>query len=306
MQRRSAGLLFAMPWIVGITVFSLYPFLSSFYYSFTNFSVLQPPVWVGLDNFSAIAKDAVFWQVLRNTLALSVLCILGSIVISLGLALTMNAVTRGQTLYSVIFYLPHLIPTVVSAIVWMWIFNAQCGLLNGLINPALELGNSVRKSFNPALSPDALWSGPDWRSAWPLSCLFMLSMWGVGQTAFIYLAKLKDVPEELYEAAEIDGASMWQKIRHVTLPMISPIILFNTIMGIIGIMQMFTEPFLIFPDGGTDRSAYFLPQYIYDTAFNYMRMGYASALSWILFVMILLLTALAFRISRDRVYYAGA
>ena len=305
LSRRTTGTMFAMPWIVGLAVFALYPFLASIYYSMTNFSVLRSPVWVGLDNYRAMAGDSVFWKVLWNTLALSVLCISGGIVISLGLALLMNTVRRGQTLYSSIFYVPILIPSVVSAIVWAWIYNAQCGLLNGAIDPLLSAGNSMRKALNPALAGDALWSAPDWKSNWPLSCLFILTMWSIGQTAFIYLAKMQDVPEEFYEAAEIDGASTWQKIRYVTIPTISPIILFNTIMAIIGTLQMFTEPYLIFPEGGTDRSAYFLPQYIYDNAFNFMRMGYACALSCILFVVIVLLTVLAFRLSRDRVYYAG-
>ena len=138
-----------------------------------------------------------------------------------------------------------------------------------------------------------------------MSALVLVATWGVGQTAFIYLAKLQDVPLEMYEAAEIDGATTLQKIWYVTLPMVSPIILFNIIMGIIGALQVFTEPYLIFSDGGPDRAAYFLPQYIYDTAFRYMRMGYASAMSWILFMLILLLTLLAFRLAKDRVYYAG-
>ena len=294
------GLTFAMPWIVGLCVFALYPFAASLYYSFTSFSVLRAPTWVGLENFSAMAHDKVFWQVLRNTVVLSTLCIVGSIVISLGLALAMNAVKRGQTIYSAIFYLPHLVPTVVSAIVWMWIFNAECGLLNELLRPFLWVANRV-----PGVDPQNPIAAPNWLSSWPISSIFILCMWGVGQTAFIYLATLQNVSEELYEACEIDGANIWQKIWHVTLPMISPVILFNTIMSIIGTLQMFTEPYIIFPDGGPDRAAMFMPHYIYENAFNYMRMGYACALSWVLFAIILVLTAAAFRFARDRVYYAG-
>jgi multiple sugar transport system permease protein len=131
-----------------------------------------------------------------------------------------------------------------------------------------------------------------------------MALWGVGQTAFIYLAKLQDVPIELYEAADIDGATTWQKIRHITIPTISPIIFFNVIMGIIGAFQVFTEPYLM-TKGGPAEATYFLPHYIYDSAFRDLRMGYASAMSWILFLVILGLTALAFRLSRDRVHYAG-
>ena len=139
---------------------------------------------------------------------------------------------------------------------------------------------------------------------WALPALVLMGLWSTGQTAFIYLAKLQDVPVEIYEAAEIDGASTWQKIRYVTLPMISPIIFFNVIMGIIGAFQVFTEPYLM-TEGGPAQATYFLPQYIWDNAFRYLRMGYACAMAWILFLIILGLTLLAFRLSRERVYYAG-
>ena len=308
---RSKGLLFALPWIVGLSVFTLYPFAASVYYSFTEFSVLRAPHWTGLENFSAMVHDDLFWKVLRNTLLFGLLSVVGGLFISLGLALLMNAVRRGQALYSVVFYLPHLIPAVVASLLWNWMFNGQCGLINGMLAPFFSLANALRGAIDPGYvtevlkQPDLAWGPPAWLTSWPLSSLFLVVMWGIGQTAFIYLAKLQDVPQELYEAAEIDGANVFQKIRHITLPMISPVILFNVIMGIIGALQIFTEPYLIFPEGGPDRAAYFLPQYIYDNAFRYMRMGYACALSWILFVIILLLTALAFRLSRDRVYYAG-
>ena len=308
---RSKGVIFAMPWIVGLCVFTLYPFAASLYYSFTEFSVLRAPSWVGLENFTTMIHDELFFKVLHNTLFFAFMCIAGGLVVSLGLALLMNSVRRGQALYSVVLYLPHLIPAVPAALLWAWIFNGQYGLLNGFLSPFFSVLNAIRGYFNPHLAqdllrnPDLAWGSPNWLTNWPLSSLFLVVMWGVGQTAFIYLAKLQDVPQDLYEAAEIDGANVLQKIRHITLPMISPIILFNVIMGIIGALQIFTEPYLIFSDGGPNRAAYFMPQYIYDNAFRYMRMGYACALSWILFLIILVLTALAFRLSRDRVYYAG-
>ncbi len=308
---RFKALLFVLPWLIGLSVFTLYPFAASIYYSFTEFSVLRPATWIGLENFSAMLHDDLFWKVLRNTLLFGALSVFGGLFVSLGLALLMNSVRRGQSLYSVVLYLPHLIPAVVSALLWNWMFNGQYGLINGLLSPFYTLANALRGAIDPHYvdavlkQPDLAWGPPAWLTNWPLSSLFLVVIWGIGQTAFIYLAKLQDVPQELYEAAEIDGANVLQKIRHVTLPMISPVILFNIIMGIIGALQIFTEPYLIFPEGGPDRAAYFLPQYIYDNAFRYMRMGYSCALSWILFVIILLLTALAFRLSRDRVYYAG-
>jgi multiple sugar transport system permease protein len=306
------GLLFALPWIVGLLIFTIYPFCASLYYSCTDFSVLQKPVWVGLDNYREITGDAVFWQVLGNTLYYVVLAIPAGLFGALGLALLMNAVKRGQWIYSVIFYLPHLIPVTACAILWMWIFNAECGLLNSALRPLFDVLNSFRVWMDPALAeamktdPAVLWGPPAWLSStnWALPSLVLMGLWSVGQMSFIYLAKLQDVPMELYEAAEIDGASTFQKIRHVTLPQVSPIIFFNFIMSIIWACQIFAEPYLM-TQGGPDRATTFLPGYIWDNAFMYLRMGYACALSWILFLLILLLTLLAFRLAKDRVYYAG-
>ncbi len=301
-SHRHKGLLFAFPWILGLGLFTLYPFIASIYYSFTHFSVLQPPNFVGLGNYDEILHDQVFWLVLKNTLLYAALSIPAGLIVSLCLALLMNSVKRGQVLYSVIFYIPHLVPAVASAILWMWIFTG--GLLSEFVQPAYTVINSVRQFFEPGLKD--LWQPPAWlgSATWALPSLVLMGLWSVGQTAFIYLAKLQDVPQDLYEAAEIDGASAWQKIWHVTLPMISPIIFFNIIMSIIGAFQVFTEPYIM-TGGGPSRATYFLPHYIWDHAFVTMRMGYACAMSWILFLVILFLTLLAFRLSRERVYYAG-
>jgi len=312
--QRWRGVVFASPWILGLLVFTLYPFCASLYYSFTDYSVLQKPVWVGLDNYLEMGKDPVFWQVFWNTLYYVALAIPTGIFLALGLALVMNMTRRGQWLYSVIFYLPHLIPAVATALLWLWILNADIGLLNSALRPVYDALNALRAWLDPELAAsmqtDAslLWSPPPWLGSprWAVPALVLMGLWGVGQMSFIYLAKLQDVPIELYEAADIDGASIWQKIRHVTIPQISPIIFFNLIMSIIWACQIFTEPFLIWQgEGGPDRAATFLPLYIWDNAFVYMRMGYACALAWVLFVLILILTIVAFRMSRDRVYYAG-
>lgn len=291
-RSKSAGLWFVLPWLIGLGVFTLYPFSAAIYYSFTDYSVLQRPVWVGFENFSEMAGDTLFWKSLWNTLLFAALAIPSGLVVSLALALLMNASRRGQALYSVIFYLPHLVPAVASAILWMWIFNGEFGLLNSALRPVLDLFG---------LGPP-----PSWLSSttWALPALVIMGLWSVGQTAFIYLAKLQDVPQELYEAADIDGATTWQKIRHITLPTISPIIFFNVIMGIIGAFQIFSEPYLM-TQGGPANSTTFLPQFIFQNAFVYLRMGYASAVAWVLFLIVLALTALAFRLARDRVHYAG-
>ena len=289
------GLMLTLPWIIGLSIFTLYPFVASMYYSFTDYSVLLSPKWVGLSNFEEMLNDTLFWKVLKNTLLLAAMTIPAGLVVSLCLALAMNATKRGQVLYSVIFYLPQLVPPTATALVFMWIFNAEYGLLNNALKPILSIFSSS-------------WDPPAWLtdSSWALPALVLVGLWGVGQSAFIYLAKLQDVPQDLYEAAEIDGASTLQKIRHVALPMISPVIFFNVVMGIIGAFQIFTTPFQLFGvDGGKDRAAYFLPHYIFDHAFTYLRMGYACAMSWILFLLILMLTIVAFWLAKDRVYYAG-
>jgi multiple sugar transport system permease protein len=221
---------------------------------------------------------------------------------SLATALLMNSVRRGQAFYSVIFYIPHLVPPIASAILWMWMFNG--GLLSDLVQPAYDVMNHVRRMFDPDMKE--IWAPPSWlgSTTWALPSLVLMGLWSIGQTAFIYLATLQDVPQDLYEAAEIDGATAWQKIRYITLPWISPIILFNVIMSIIGAFQVFTEPYVM-TGGGPKRATLLLPAYIWDNAFVYMRMGYACAMSWILFVVIVVLTLIAFRVARNRVYYAG-
>ena len=292
-DKQVKGVIFALPWVIGLGLFTLYPFAASMYYGFTDFSVLQAPAWIGATNFEEMAQDTVFWKVLRNTLLYAGLSIPAGIVVSLILSLALNGVRRGQVLYSVIFYLPQLIPGTAAAILWLWMFNPEFGLLNSALRPFVEI-------FKPN------WAAPAWLNdtSLALPALVLMGLWGLGQSAFIYLAKLQDVPQEMYEAAEIDGATTLQKIRYVTIPMVSPIIFFNVIMGIIGAFQVFTEPYLM-TGGGPDRATYFLPHYIWDHAFRYLRMGYACAMSWILFLIILALTLLAFRLSKDRVYYAG-
>jgi multiple sugar transport system permease protein len=311
---RWKGWLFAAPWVIGMSVFTLYPFCASVYYSFTDFSVIRQPIWIGAENYSEMAGDVRFWQVLKNTLTYAALSIPSGLLLSLSLALLMHSVRRGQWLYSVVFYLPMLVPPTASAILWLWIFNADFGLLNAALQPFYDAANSFRMWMDPTLAAriggdaNLLWHPPAWFASetWALPALVVMAMWTTGQTAFIFLAKLRDVPQELYEAAEIDGASAWQKIRHVTLPSISPIIFFNLIMAIIGAFQIFAEPFLMSGgEGGPDFATTFMPQYIWDNAFRSLRMGYACAMSWILFLVIMVLTLLAFRMARRHVYYAG-
>jgi multiple sugar transport system permease protein len=283
------GLLFVSPWIVGISCFLLYPIFSSLYHSFCDYSVLERPVWIGVANYVDLARDQVFYKSLWNTFFYAFFAIPLGLGISLILALLLNAKIRGLAAYRTIFFLPSLVPIVAMAMLWMWIFNGQYGVLNYFLS---FLG--IRA---PAWLMNVHWSKP---------ALIIMSFWAIGYSMVIFLAGLQDVPVSLYESAEIDGANFLHKIRHVTIPMISPVILFNVIMGIIWTFQIFARPYIMTPGpGGPARSTTFYTLYLFQTAFEDLRMGYASAMAWILFLIILSLTLLSIRLSRDRVYYAG-
>ncbi len=292
------GLLFVSPWLFGLAVLIAYPFLASIFYSFTDYSVLQDPEWTGGENIATLTGDTVFWQSLKVVLLFAVFSIPLAVVAALSLAIMLDAGKRGVSAYRAIYYLPQLVPTVVVAILWMWLFNADFGLVNHILRVPLDAVNSLLKT---SASPPGWLASPQWA----LWALVFMSVWQVGQMTVIYLAKIQDVPQELYEAADLDGAGFWSKVRHVTLPQISPIILFNVVMAIIGAFQVFTTPYIMTPDGGEARSTYFLSMYIFDLAFLDYRMGYACAVALVLFLVILGLTLLALRIARGRVYYAS-
>ncbi len=281
------GLAFCSPWIFGFCAFALAPIALSLAFSFCDYSTLRPAAWVGLDNYRELLRDPVFAKALVNTIVYALIALPAGMLVSLGLALMLNAPIRGQAVYRTIIFLPSLVPAVASAMVWLWMFN---GSRVGLINYLLE---------QIGLDPRGWLSEP----GLILPALAFMSLWGVGHTVVIYLAGLQDVPRELYEAAEIDGAVGWRRLWHVTIPMISPVIFFNLIMAIIGSWQVFAIPQIMVPGGGADRAGYFFTMYLYDSAFNNLRMGYASAMAWIQLLIILFLTAIAFWTGRKWVHY---
>jgi multiple sugar transport system permease protein len=282
------ALLFVLPWFIGFTAFMLYPVVASIYFSFCDYSVLHPPVFIGLANYRDLIHDAIFWQTVQNTIVYTLWALPISALVALSLALLLNTKVRGMAFYRTIFFIPSLVPMVALAILWQWIFNGQYGILNAFLQD-LDI------------------KGPNWLGdpAWSKTALVVLSAWGVGNAMVIYLAGLQDVPRQLYEAADLDGAGWWAKTLHVTLPMISPVILFNVIMGIIGTLQIFTVPYVISPQGAPARSIYFYAMYLFDNAFIYHKMGYACAMGWILFVVILILTLIALKFSERHVHYGG-
>jgi multiple sugar transport system permease protein len=291
------GLLFISPWLVGFFAFTLYPALASLYYSFTNFKILQTPRWVGLDNYNALLKDPLFWKSLGNTLYLTLIGVPLAVLVALGIALLLNNKrVRGLGAFRTIFYLPVVIPAVAGALLFTFLLNPSTGLVDQLLG---FVGiDGPRWFFDPG---------------WAKNGLILLLIWAAGDVVIIYLSALQGVSRQLYEAAEVDGAGAWTKLRHVTIPMISPAILFNLIVGAIAAFQLFTQAFVIGNGvqraandpsiGGVQNSLLLYGLHLYNTAFRYFQMGYASALAWVLLVAILLATLLMLRVSRNRVYY---
>lgn len=285
-EETRSGLLFAAPWIIGFTLFLAWPLIASLYYSFTDFSVLKPPIWIGLTNFQELFTDEVFWKTLANTLIFAALSIPVGTVFAILLALLLNTGVKGMALYRTVFFIPSIVQPVSLAMLWLFLFRGDGGVLNGALS-IIQV------------------KGPDWLNDpnWSKPALVMMGLWGVGNAVVIYLAGLQNVPQALYEAADLDGANPWTKTWNVTVPMISPVIQFNVVMGIIGSFQVFTIPYIMFSGGGPDRSAYFYSMYLFDNAFLYQRMGYASAMGWVMFIIIFLLTMLFLRMSESKVHY---
>jgi multiple sugar transport system permease protein len=286
------GLLFISPWILGFSIFLAYPIVMSLYYSLCDFSVLQPPRFIGLENYRQLFQDDVFTRhALPNTVFYALGAIPLGILLALSIAMLLNTGVKGMAVYRTIFFLPSMVPSVALALLWLWIFNGQYGILNFALKQI------------PFLNLDP----PNWLSnaMWVKPAFILMSLWGTGNAVVIYLAGLQDVPQHLYEAADLDGAHWWQKTRHVTIPMVSPVILFNGIMAIIGTFNYFAVPYIMAPGGQPARSAYFIAVNLYDNAFTYLRMGYASAMAWILFVIVFVLTMLAMKLSSRHVHYGG-
>lgn len=280
------GLLFLSPWLVGLLLFTAYPIAASFYYSLTDYTVLRPPRWVGFANYAYLLNgDEYFWRfAVFNTLYMF-LELPVSIVLGVGLAMLLNQRLRGMAVFRTIFYLPVLVPAVASALLWLWLLNPQYGLTNQALSRV-------------GLSPLGWLSDPRWSKP----AFILMDLWGVGGGMVIYLAALQGVPEHLYEAALLDGANAWQKFWHVTLPMISPVLFFSVIMGVIGTFQYFTQAFVM-THGGPELSTTFYALYLFANAFEYFRMGSACAMAWLLFGVTMIATLLVFRSSARWVYY---
>ncbi len=289
-QEAIAGYLYILPWLLGFLAFTAFPFLASFYLSFTDYTVVSQPRFAGFANYAeALSGDDLFWGSLRRTFTYAIIGVPAGIVGSLACALLLNQRLQGTTLFRALFFLPSLTPLVALALLWQWIFQPDFGILNFLL---AKVGID----------------GPGWLSSieWALPSLIIMALWttvGGGQMV-IFLAGLQGVPPELYEAVEIDGGGIWHRFRHVTLPMISPTMFFNLILGVIGALRVFTVAY-VSTEGGPAYATWFYILHLYTQAFKYFNMGYASALAWIFFIILIAFTYLQVRASRRWVFYAG-
>jgi len=290
------GYVFISPFLVGFLWFTAIPMAIALYLSFTKYRIIKPPEWVGLRNFVRLAQDERIRVALFNTFFYAGISVPLYLVTAFVASLAMNLKIRGIRWYRTIFYLPSVTPAVASAMLWLWIFNPQWGLANQAV-----------KLFG--IRPQDWFMDP--QLAKP--CLIFMGLWGVGPTMIIFLAGLQGVPESLYEAAMIDGAGSWGRFWNVTVPIISPVIFFNLIMGIMGSFQVFTTAFIITTGGGGGARSYgaggvldcllFYVLYIWQQGFSFHRMGYACAMGWLLLVIILILTMIQFRLQQRWVYY---
>lgn len=304
-ERRNllTGLAFISPWILGFVALCLYPLASTIYFSLCDYSVLSPAVFVGAENYRDLFNDEVFWKSLTNTLYFAGFSIPLSLVTSLFLAILLNFDLPGKGLFRTIFFLPSLVPMVCLAVLWQWMLSGELGLVNMILQPVLNVINDVIGTHFHA---------PNWLqdarfAKWGI---IFTSLWGLGQAVVIYLAGLQDVPRHLYESADIDGANFLQKTWHITIPILSPVIYFNTIMALIGSFQVFAVPYVMTQTSniggdGPERSLLFMATYLYQNAFDFWNMGYACAIGLVLFVIILALTYGATKLSERHIYYAG-
>jgi len=295
LREEMTGWLFAMPWILGFIFFTAGPMLFSLYTSFTKYNIIAAPKWIGLENYENLfTQDPLFYKAMANTFWMVLVKMPLVMVVAIGCALLLNVDLPGGKFFRTIIYLPNVLSGIAAIFLWQWILSPK-----GLLNSALA-------TFDI--------QGPGWfvDPAWTKPGMVIMGMWWIGGNVLIYLAGLKGIPRELYEAAEIDGAGSWQKAWYITLPLLSPTIFFEVVTGIIGTFQIFTTAFILTgkesPLGGLGQSMLFYVLYLYDRAFGKVgqggfQMGYASAMAWVLFIIILLITGLQLWLAKRWVYY---
>lgn len=287
-RRPGIGWVFISPWLIGFLFLTAIPFIASLYLSFCRYDVLTPPVWIGLDNYrNLFFHDPLFWKSIWNTFVYTIFALPIGTVAGIGLALLLSMNLRGMSIYRTVFFLPSIVPMVATSLLWIWLLNPQIGLINNILELFCIAGKPWLRS--------AEWSKP---------ALILMTVWGVGGSMVIYLAGIKDIPISLHEAALVDGANTWQRTWHITLPMLTPVIFFNLVMGLIGAFQYFTQAFIM-TSGGPEDSTNFYCLYLFQRAFLYLNVGYSSAMAWILFVIVLVSTTALMKTHAKWVHYEG-
>lgn len=273
------------PWVVGFLAFTVGPMLFSFYMSLHEWPLREPPTWIGIGHYTRFFSDFVWVKALKVTATYTLAAVPMGMVLAFLLSLLLNQKIPGMTYFRTIFYLPSLVPATASSILWLFVLNPQIGIINTLLR---YVGIQ----------------GPPWlgSSKWALPALIIMSMWGVGGGMVIYLAGLQGIPEYLYEAAKIDGANQLRQFFHITIPMMTPVIFFNLVMGVIGTFQIFNQAYIM-TQGGPGRATYFYVYYLYRNSFDYYRMGYGAAMAWFLFALVLVLTLINFWLGSKWVFY---
>jgi len=279
--------IFIIPWVIGFLAFTIYPVVSSLYFSFTAYDAVNPSKFIGLTNYSDLFKDELFWRAIKATAYFTLLSVPINLIFSLFFASLLNQNIPFSKFFRTSMYLPSMVSGVTMSLLWMWLFNPRIGLINYFLS---LIGIS----------------GPAWLSSekWAIPSLILMSFWNMGAGMVIFLAGLKSVPVSYYEAAKIDGANAWQRFCKITLPAISPVLLFQLIMNIIDSFQVFTPAFVM-TQGGPHYATWFYVYYLYKSAFSDFRIGYSSALGWMLLVTVSLLSYLIIKFSDRFVYYEG-
>lgn len=288
-QENLIGYLFASPWLLGLIVLGAFPILASFYISFTNYDMISSPNFVGFANYRILfTNDALFWKSLGNTFYHVIIAIPLGIVVGVSLALLLNNKIKGMSVYRTLFYLPNVVSIVAMALLWLWLFQPSFGIINEVLSPIYKLFNMEPLRWHQSVDTSKM-------------TLILMGLWSAGGSMVIYLAQMQDIPTSLYESAEMDGANWIKKTIYITLPLMTPSIFFNFIMGLIGGFQVFTIAYIM-TSGGPSRSTYYYAYYMFDKMIADQAMGMASAMAWILLVIVLVFTMVALRLNKYVVY----
>ena len=289
-KKTQYGILFALPWILGLLFFYAYPLFSSIYFSFTSYNIISPPRWVGLENYTRLLNDSRFIRSIQNTIFYAFMAVPISVMFGIFLALLLNMSVKFQGMFRTVIFLPTLVPVVATSIIWQWLLNPRFGVINYFL-------------FLVGIDGLNWFTDPDLA----IPSLVIIAQWTLGNAILIYLAGLQDISKDYYEAAEIDGANLIKKTFWITLPLLTPVIFFNLVMGVIGTLQIFALPFTISAGMGSPGSPadslLFYSIYLYLQAFGFLNMGYASAMAWIMFVIIVIFTVIVFNGAKGFVHY---